>query len=145
VTTRDEILQRFIDNAPVAVMVRATLERVLADSTLEELFKRHAQAQYTRELTFSTLVHLMTEVVFRTYPTVHAAYRHSGDIPVSVTALYDKLAGLETGLSQALVGETAQAMNQLIAALPASPADPTDLARLLGQHGGGRAGGPRRG
>jgi hypothetical protein len=132
----DEILQRFIEHAPVAVMVRATLARVLADSTLDELFERHAQAQYTRELTFSTLVHLMTQVVFRTYPTVHAAYRHHRDLPVSVTALYDKLAGLEPGLCQALVAETAQAMNELIAALPASPADPTGLAQQLGQHEG---------
>jgi hypothetical protein len=138
VTTLDEILQRFVDKAPVSVMVRATLARVLDHSTLDDLFERHAQAQYTRELTFSTLVHLMTQVVFRTYPTVHAAYRQYGDIPVSVTALYDKLAGLETGISQALVGETAQAMNALIAALPARPADygTPGLFPLLCQHGG---------
>ena len=49
----DEILQKFLDKAPVAVMARATLVRTMADSTLNDLFDRHSEAQYTRELTFS--------------------------------------------------------------------------------------------
>ena len=71
----DEILQKFLDRAPVAVMTRAGLARAMADSTLDALFERAAEAQYTRGLAFSTLVRLMTRVVFRAYPSVHAAYR----------------------------------------------------------------------
>jgi Transposase DDE domain len=119
----DEILQRFLDQAPVAVMVRATIARNLAHSTLDDIFERHADAQYTRELTFSALTRLMTQVVFGTYPSVNAAYRHAKDIPVSITSVYNKLNGLETGVSQALVAETARSMDQVIAALPAAPAD----------------------
>src|SRR4051812_9565061 len=102
----DVILERFVQQAPVAVMVRATLLRVLADTTLDALFDRVAQAQYTRELTFSTLVNLMAKVTFGTYQAVHAAFRHTNDIPVSATAVYDKLGRLETGVSKALVEET---------------------------------------
>ena len=114
----DEILQRFIQAAPVAVLVRATLGRILADTTLDGLFNRVARAQYTRELTFGTLVKLMVKVTFGTHRSVHAAYRHTEGIPVSITAVYDKLAGVETAVSEALVQETAQAMSELLTALP---------------------------
>lgn len=113
----DEILNRFIQDAPVAVLVRATLHRILQDTTLNTLFDRVAQTQYTRELTFSTLVQLMAKVTFGTYDKVHAAYRQMQGIPVSITAVYDKLSRLETGVSQALVEETARSMQELLAAL----------------------------
>jgi hypothetical protein len=119
----DEILQRFLDRAPVAVMVRAAIARTVGHSVLDGIFERHAGAQYTRELAFSTLTRLMTRVVFCTYPSVNAAYRHAEDLPVSITSVYNKLNGLETGLSQALVAETARSMDQVLAALPGAPAD----------------------
>ena len=90
----DDILDRFVAQAPVAVLVRATLAHVFADTTLDALFDRVASAGYTRELTFSTLVKLLTKVVFTAQPSVHAAYRHTPDVGASVTAVYDKLAGL---------------------------------------------------
>jgi len=65
----------------------------------------------------------MTQVVFCSYPSVNAAYRHAEDIPVSITSVYNKLNGLETGLSQALVAETARSMDQVLTALPGAPAD----------------------
>lgn len=113
----DDILQRFLDQAPVAVMVRAVLTHAFADSTLDALFDRVASAQYTKELTFSTLVQLMTQVVFTAQPSVHAAYRQRADVPVSVTAVYNKLGGLEPAVSAALVRETAQALYNIHAAL----------------------------
>lgn len=113
----DEILERFIQAAPVAVMVRGTLCRILADTMLDDLFNRVAETQYTRELTFSTLVKLMVKVTFGSHQSVHAAYRHTAGIPVSITAVYDKLAGLETAVSEALVQETAQTMSDLVKSL----------------------------
>jgi Transposase DDE domain len=127
----DEILQRFLERAPVAVMVRATIARTVGRSALDDLFERHADAQYTRELTFSTLTRLMTQVVFRTYPSINAAYRHAEDIPVSVASVYNKLNGLETGVSAALVAETARSLDEVLSALPAPPADrPVEGLRL---------------
>ena len=64
----DEILQRFLDRAPVAVMVRAAIVRTVGDSTLNDLFDRNGDAQYTRDLTFSALTRLMTQVVFLLLP-----------------------------------------------------------------------------
>ena len=54
---------------------------------------------------------------------VNAAHRHAQDVPVSVTSVYNKLNGPETGISQALVAETAHSLEEVIAALPAAPAD----------------------
>jgi DDE family transposase len=126
----DEILERFIQQAPVAVLIRATLQRILAQTTLDDLFGRVAQAQYTRELTFSTLVKLMVKVTFGTHPSVHAAFRQTEDIPVSITAVYDKLAGVETAVSEALVRQTGQEMGDLLQALPIPHPDAIPGLRL---------------
>ena len=137
----DEILQRFLEEAPVAVMVRATIVRTIASSTLDEIFDRHASAQYTRELTFSTLAQLMSKVVFCMYPSVNAAYQRTRDIPVSVTSVYNKLNGLETPVSQALVAETACSMGEILSALPESPAhQPVKGLRLRTLDGNALAG-----
>jgi hypothetical protein len=120
----DDILDRFLAEAPVAVLVRASLAHLFADTTLDALFERVAVSQYTRELTFSTLVKLMTKVVFTAQPSVNAAYRHTKGIPVSITAVYDKLGCLEPTVSAALVQETAAATQSLLAELLPTPQDP---------------------
>ena len=142
----DEILQRFTEKSPIAVLVHATLVRAIGDSTLDELFERHADTQYTRELTFSTLARLMTQVVFRTYPSVHAAYKKSDDIPVSITSIYNKLNGLETNVSQAVVAETAASLEEILSALPGGPAgdEPVQGLRLRTLDGNCLAGTDRR-
>jgi IS4 transposase len=126
----DDILARFVAQAPVAVLVRATLAHTFADTTLDALFDRVATAGYTRELTFSTLVKLLTKVVFTSQPSVHAAYRQAKDIPVSVTAVYDKLGGLETAVSAALVRETADALRGVLGHVRPAPEDPIAGLRL---------------
>ena len=126
----DEILQKFLDKKPIAVIVGATIARTIGDSVLDDIFERHADGQYTRELTFSALSRLMTQVVFCTYPSVNAAYQANHEIPVSITSVYNKLNGLETGVSQALVAETAGAMNEILTALPPPPDEPVKGLRL---------------
>ena len=125
----DDLFQRFLRHAPVAVMVRATLARALADATLDELFRRSAQAQYTKELTFSALVKLFAKVTFGTHPAVHAAYRQTADLPVSLSAVYTKLQGVEAAVNQALVAETARALGEVLTALP-GPRPVPDLPGL---------------
>jgi IS4 transposase len=121
----DEILDRFIASTPVAVMVHATLRRVFADSALNNLFQRHAKLQYTRDLTFSAITKLMLQVTTKKRPSLHAAYRHAEEsLPVWVTSVYNKVNGLETGISQALVEETAVGLGAIIAALP-KPSKPS--------------------
>jgi hypothetical protein len=127
----DEILNRFVVSTPVAVLAQGLLRRAFSASRLNDLFARHAQAQYTRELTFSTVTELMLQVATKTRPSLHAAHRHSQEpVPVSVTSVYNKVNGLEPGLSQALVQETGAELATILAALPHQPAAAVGGLRL---------------
>ena len=88
----DEIYERFAKSSPATVMMRGILEHCLSDQRLNEIFEQTAQVQYTRELAFSTVVRLMSQVVTRIQPSVHAAYRQvAEDVQVSPRSLYGKL------------------------------------------------------
>ena len=117
----DTIFAPFVKERPICVMARAVLERLLDAQRLDDLFARTAERQYTRELLFSSLVHLMSEVVLGGHPTVHAAYQAQKDtLGVSTTALYNKLDRVETGVSAALVRDSARLAEPVVKALRAS-------------------------
>jgi hypothetical protein len=91
------------------------LEHALPATEIDQLFTNTAEQQYTRELLFSSVVDLMCGVVCRIRPSVHAAYQADPkQIPVSLRALYDKLAGIEPGTSAALVAYTARRLRPVI-------------------------------
>jgi hypothetical protein len=99
-------------------MVRGVLERAFEPSRLDALFEKTAQTGYTRELLFSTLVRLMSEVVLGVSPTVHAAYQDAAQpLGVSLTAVYDKLGGIETQVSRELVLDSMRQLAPIIRAL----------------------------
>jgi hypothetical protein len=111
----DKVFQRFTIQTPFAVMARSLLERTLPPEALNALFDKKADSQYTRELTFSSVVDLMGLVVTSAFPSVRAAYLDkSCDITVSLTSLYNKLQGIETDVSAELVRHTAQQLEPLI-------------------------------
>ena len=117
----DTIFAPFVKERPICVMARAVLERLLDAQRLDDLFARTARQQYTRELLFSSLVQLMSEVVLGVHPSVHAAYQANPEaIGVSTTALYNKLDRVETGVSAALVRDAAELAEPVIKALGAS-------------------------
>jgi hypothetical protein len=98
------ILHRFAEHFPIPTMARAVLERCLNPQQLDAWFDTLAGGQYTRTLLFSTLFELMMQVVSRQHPSVHAAYQAAKEpIAVSVKSVYNKLNGIETGTSAALV------------------------------------------
>jgi len=110
-----ELFERFVESCPACVMQRALMENVFSPEKLDAVFRRAAGAQYERELLFSTVVDLMSHVVCRISPSVHAEYqRQRKTMTVSIKALYDKLAGIETGTSQALVEYTGNQVRQLV-------------------------------
>src|SRR5438093_12331861 len=96
--------EKVIERSPVSVMVRGTLERVFEPAKVERVFADHALLQYTRELTFAQCVGLMSDVVFRSAPTVGAWYKtHREDLAVTRQAGYDKLKRLELPIAAGLV------------------------------------------
>lgn len=111
-----EVFQRFVQRSPISVMVRGTLERVLGAEQLNQFYERTANNQYTRELLFSTVYELMSDVVFRHQPSVRAAYQaRAHDIPTSLASVYNKLNRLETHTSAELVRYSARQFAPLIA------------------------------
>ncbi len=111
-----EVFERFVEHSPISVMVRGTLERVLGADPLDLWYERTAQKQYTRDLLFSTVYDLMSQVVFRIQPSVHAAYRaQEAQVGTSVVSVYNKLQELETRTSAELVRYSARKLEPLIA------------------------------
>jgi Transposase DDE domain len=109
------VFERFVERTPFAVMARSLLERALAPEALDALFEKKADTQYTRELTFSSVVDLMGQVVTSAFPSVRAAFLDkSFDISVSLTALYNKLKGIEPQVAAALVTHSARQFQPLI-------------------------------
>jgi hypothetical protein len=53
------------------------------------VFEAEHQRQYSRDLLFSTVVELMTLVSLRLRPSLHAAARQKGDLPVSSNSHFD--------------------------------------------------------
>jgi hypothetical protein len=116
-----KVFDAFIEQRPVCVMARAILERVFDPERIDALFAQTAVAGYTRTLHFSTLVRLMGDVVLGVRPSVHAAFQAQaeGDATVSLTAIYNKLDRVETGVSAALVRDAARQTAPVIDALGA--------------------------
>jgi IS4 transposase len=109
------IFDAFVKESPVSVMMRGMMEYVFRPQRLNEIFESHAKVQYTRELLFSSLVDLLSLVVCGIHPSVSAAYKaKAASLNVSRGALYQKLNGVETEVSAALVRETASELAGLI-------------------------------
>ena len=110
-----EVYERFAKKKPVSVMMRATIENVLAEERLNAIFKNNAQQQVAGELMFSTVADILGSVVCQTYPSVNAAYKdQEEEIGVTIKSVYDKLKGIEPVVSRALVRDTAARMLAII-------------------------------
>lgn len=112
------IIERFAEQAPVATMVRGLLANILSPKELDVIFRDAAVRQHEGELLFSSVVELLHLVVTKSHKSMHSAYQsHREQLGVSVAAVYDKLNGVETQVSRALVRTTAERMRQVIEAL----------------------------
>jgi hypothetical protein len=114
------LFDRFAQKSPVTVMTRALMENALAPEALDRIFAEHAELQYEQTLLFSSVVDLMGLVVCKVRPAISSAYRAVKDtLPVSLTALYDKINGIESGVSAALVRHTGERLGAIVEAMGA--------------------------
>jgi hypothetical protein len=127
-----QLFERFAAKTPFAVMSRSLLERSLTPVSLNALFEEKSDAQYTRELAFSSVVDLMGQVVTSAIPSVRAAHLdQSFEIPVSLTSLYNKLQGVEPAVSAGLVDHTAGQLRDLIHEVGGSLPEPVKGYRMF--------------
>ncbi len=133
-----KVFAPFIEQSPISVMARGTLEHALRSEDVDAVFGASAETQYTRTLLFSTVVDLMSLVVHRIRPSLHAAYQaNRRRIEVSVQSLYNKVDGIEPGVGAALVKHVAGRTVPLIESMKASLPEllPGYRARILdGNH-----------
>src|SRR3954447_1960765 len=110
-----DVFQRFVEDSPVCVMVQTLLENTLPPTTVDTLFERHAESQYTRDLLFSDVVHLMSLVVCGIRPSISSAFKKMAPVlGVTRKAVYDKIDRVETSTSSALVRHSAVALGAVI-------------------------------
>jgi IS4 transposase len=99
-----EIVNRFKEKRPVALMARMALARLLAPQAIEQVFHDHAQEQYQRKIPFSALTELMVEVTLCLSPSVNAGYQKLRENLVAArSSVFNKLERVEPQVTQALV------------------------------------------
>ena len=83
--------------------MRGIIENQFHPERLQRIFEENAVTQYTRTLPFATVAEVMGEVVFNVNPSVNAVLKGRGEtLPVSVSACYQKLNGVEPNVSAVL-------------------------------------------
>ena len=110
-----DVFERFVEDSPVCVMVQTLLENTLPPTTVDALFERHAEWQYTRSLLFSDVAHLMSLVVCGIRPSISSAFKKMAPVlGVTRKAVYDKIDRVETDTSAALVRHSGAALARVI-------------------------------
>ena len=110
-----DVFQRFVEDSPVCVMTQALLENTLSPTTVDSLFANHAEWQYTRNLLFSDIVHLMSLVVCGIRPSINSAFKKMAPyLGVTKKAVYDKIRRVEVTTSAALVRHSGSALAAII-------------------------------
>jgi len=113
-----DIFERFSQDAPLSVMAQGIMENALNPQFLDQLFEDFAQRQFTNKLLFSTVVDLMSVVVCRIRPSIHAAFQARAEtVGATIGAVYDKLDGTETVVSAALVHSVADRLTPVVDAM----------------------------
>jgi len=89
-----DVIDRFAEQAPAALMFRSIFSRLFSNDVLDDIFSKHRGRQLESELLFSSLVRLLVPVVSGSSRSVNSSYQVS-DLKVSSQAVYDKLKGID--------------------------------------------------
>ena len=117
----NDMLDRFIDKYPLAVMTRTVIESLTGDS-LGEVFQRNRSRQYEDTIPFSVLAMSMAEIALGTIPNRNQAHAKYGkEIKASVTAYYRKLNRVEPNISEAVVQYSADRATEMLDPLDFEP------------------------
>lgn len=110
----DAMIAKFEKLKPFSVMSRILLANSFSARRLDNIFSKHCKSQVVSDtLPFSTVAEILSDVVLGIHPSVNAAYVVR-EIGVSVNSVYNKLNGVETQVSRAIVRETANTMQNII-------------------------------
>ncbi len=120
-----KMFDRFCQVAPVSVLGMISVRWCFSDAIIDEIFEAERDSQYTRDLTFSACVELLAEVALYGTPSVNAAIKNVTDsLPVSTSAIYQKLRNVEPQVCEALISVPAARAARLIKGFKATRAQP---------------------
>src|SRR4029079_13376901 len=113
-----DVFERFSQDAPLSVMAQGVMQNALRPQVLDQLFEDVAEKQITNKIIFSTVVDLMSVVVCRIRPSIHAAFQSRAEtVGATIDAVYDKLDGADAAVSAELVHATAARLAPVINAM----------------------------
>ncbi len=108
------ILERFKKKAPVCLLARMSLTRMLSDEAMNRVFQENAITQYDRTATFASITQMMADVTLKISPSVNAAYKKLKErLGVSQPAVLNKFIRVEPQVMQALVRYSYSAARQI--------------------------------
>ena len=120
-----EIFEKFADQRPMAVLGKISVHAIFSNEMIDRLFEKTSKSQYTKELAFSACARLLGEVALLGTSSVNSAYKKlDSSIPVSISAVYQKLRNVEPAVCQALVEFPAAKAAALIKHLKATRDEP---------------------
>lgn len=97
-----KLIEQLAERAPAAMMFRSIFERVLSSDSLNQIFREHCVQQVQSDILLSHMVDMLIPVITRATKSVNASHQASAH-EYSRQAFYDKLKGVETPVSQALL------------------------------------------
>ncbi|OWK34881.1 hypothetical protein [Fimbriiglobus ruber] len=140
----NRVIDRFLARTPMAVAIRGTLEYAFAPEPLDAIFEAIVGDRDDRQLLFSTCADLMGTVVTRVNRSMSAAYRAAEDMPVSLSAVYQRLPRMPLAAGRELVRHTAERLEPVVRAMNGAAADPLPGYRTKVLDGNHLAHTPRR-
>jgi len=125
------MFERFAQERPMAVLAMMTVRGIFSDRQIDRIFEEASNSQYTRELRFSLCAKLVGDVALSGAPSVNAVYKkYEPSIPVSVSAVYQKLQHVEPQVCESIVAITAAKAAVLIRQLSPPKPQPIEGYRL---------------
>lgn len=116
-----DLLDRFIDEYPLAVMSRAIIDQMTGEE-LDEVFQQNRSRQYDETIKFSTVAAAMGEIALGTVANRNQAYRkYQEELQTSATGFYGKLNRTEPAISEGVVRYSARRADELLEELDFQP------------------------
>jgi hypothetical protein len=108
------VIERFVEDSPITVMARLALQCALDPEWIDGVFAQAGNGQQIRESLFSVTVELMSMIASGLRYTVRAAAGVPPELPVSITALHDRISRSRSGWSRVLVRDSVKRLAPLI-------------------------------
>lgn len=108
-----ELFERFGAAAPFAFMTRL-IAKDFTGEHLNGVFEEHRQTQYEYFATFSAVAGAVADVAMNFSDNFNQAYKvHKEELSVSLQSFYDKIKGVESAVSQAVVQASSARASEL--------------------------------